>query len=395
MRGHVIKKDGNWYVVLELEREDGRRRQKWISVRKELNLPKPANKKQAEELLTHKLKELHDGTFIEPAKMTLGAWLRRWVSAYCRVNLRRTTCESYESFIDHHILPALGHMELTKLRPLHIQELLSHKIKNGRADGKEGGLSPRSVKYIHTILHEALKHAVKLEIVPRNVAEAVTPPRETKAELQVWDVSQVNAFLEAASKHRLYPLFLLALTTGMRRGELLGLRWQDIDWKRKTISVCQTLVVTKEGIQFQEPKTNAGKRVIAVDNDVLEVLKFWRIRQTSELTARQTVYGAAEKNSLLVFCSIAGTPVSPRNLARIFETLIKKAKVPPLSLHGLRHTSATLMLKENIPAKVVSERLGHSKVGITLDTYSHVLPDMQREAADKISQVIKAKLPRE
>jgi hypothetical protein len=150
VRGHVIKKDGNWYVVLELEREDGRRRQKWISVRKELNLPKPANKKQAEELLTHKLKELHDGTFIEPAKMTLGAWLGCWVSAYCRVNLRRTTCESYESFIECHILPALGHMELTKLRLLHIQELAVAQTqkRTGRRQGRRP-VSPLREVYPH------------------------------------------------------------------------------------------------------------------------------------------------------------------------------------------------------------------------------------------------------
>lgn len=339
MRGHIRKKGNNWYVILELDRDaEGNRQQRTLSVRKELGLAKPATKPQAERLLISKLKELHDGIYIEPQKMTLSSWLNQWLNDHGRNNLRKTTYESYESFIRLHVIPSeIGRMELHKIRPMHINKLLADKLKSGRADGKPGGLHPRSVKYIHTILHEALKHAVKLEIIPRNVAEAVTPPKEIKPEIQAWTAEQVHAFMEVAADHRLYPLFLLALTTGMRRGELLGLRWKDIDWRRKTLSVRQTLVVTKDGIEFQEPKTDAGKRVIALDDDVMEVLKFWRTQQMNEADVLGWYKDEAEaanqqpKEPPMVFCSIAGTPMNPRNLSRAFESLIKSQRF--LRLH--------------------------------------------------------------
>ncbi|GAW91904.1 integrase protein [Calderihabitans maritimus] len=196
--------------MLELDRdENGRRRQKWISVRKELGLPKPATKKQAEELLIQKLKELQEGWFIEPSKMTLKEYLHRWLEDYGRTNLRQTTFESYETTIRLHIIPEIGNIPLANLKPAHLQKLYADKLKGGRADGKEGGLSPRTVRYIHAILKEALKHAVKWELVARSVAEAVDPPKERPKGQQSWTAEEVHRFLEAVKDHRLYPLYLL------------------------------------------------------------------------------------------------------------------------------------------------------------------------------------------
>jgi integrase len=387
MRGHVQKKAGNWYVVLELERgEDGKRRQKWISVREELGLPKPATKKQAEELLTKKLKELQDGTYFEPAEITLKEYLNRWLEDYAKLNVRPSTYQNYKTLIEKHIIPALGDIPLKKLRPMHLQRLYADKLQGGRQDKKKGGLSTRTVRYLHSLLHEALAQAVKWELVARNVAEAAQPPRLQSRERQAWTAEQAAQFLEVARSHRLYPLYLLALSTGMRRGEILGLRWEDVDFDAKALYVRQTAVPDKGKVRFSEPKTEKSRRRVALSQKVIEVLKAWRQKQRKEAMA----LGKPEAANGLVFTSEAGTPINPRNLARNFAMLIDKAKLPPIPFHALRHTYATIMLREGMHPKIIQERLGHSRSSTTLDIYSHVTPDMQATVAERFDEILQS-----
>lgn len=386
MRGHVRKKGNNYYVVLELDRdENGKRRRITLSVRKELGLNRPATKRQAEQLLVKKLREIQEGTFIEPNDMTVGDLLDRWMESHGETNLKQTTYETHLSCINNHIKPAIGHIPLAKLRPLHLQQLYTDKLKGGRADGKPGGLSSSSVRYMHMIMHTALSAAVKWDLVARNVADAVTPPKVESVKQKTWTADEARKFLDYIREHRLYPLYYLALTTGMRRGELLGLRWQDINWEQRTLSINQTLVTTPGGQNIiSSTKTESSNRVVALSAAMIAELRRHRKRQLEEMM----VLGINSYDQELVFVSEVGTPINPRNLLRHFQTTAKKARLPVIPFHCLRHTSATLMLQQGIHPKVVAERLGHSRITTTLDTYSHVLPNIQAEAADVLEQTL-------
>lgn len=377
MRGHVRKKKGNWYVVLELDRDElGARQQLSLSVRKELGLNKPATKRQAEELLVKKLNELNEGKLIQPSNMTLASYLERWVNDYCRPNLRQTTIDSYLAFIKNHITPTLGDIPIGNLKPAHLQNLYTAKFEV---------LSARSVKYIHTILAKSLKQAVRWELLHRNVAEAVSPPRERPQTKAAWDAVQAAQFLETAKEHRLYPLYLLALSTGLRRGEILGLRWRDIDLKVGTLSVRQTLTCTAAGNVFSEPKTDKARRSVALSPNVVEELKRYKLKQ------KETCLAIGIPLSELVFTSEVGTPLGPNNLLRNFKYLTAKAGLPVMPFHNLRHTHASLMLSAGVHPKIVSERLGHSRISTTMDIYSHVLPGLQEEAAAKFDTLLQTK----
>lgn len=277
MKGTVTKKGKAWYVVLDLGRDDnGKRQQKWISARKELNLPKPATKKQAEELLIKLLKDLQDGTYFEPSEITLKDYLEKWLEDYCKPNLKQTTFDSYESFIRLHIVPTIGKVKLKDLRPAQVQKLYNQKMNE---------LSSRSVRYIHSILSRAIKQAVKWEYIHRNIIEATSPPALKQKEKQPWDTNQVKTFLEAAKAERLYPLFMLAIMTGMRRGEILGLKWDDINFTNGTISIKRSLVKTDSGPIIQDVKTEKSKRAVSISEVVLQILKEHRITQAQELLA--------------------------------------------------------------------------------------------------------------
>lgn len=226
MKGHLVhrgKDPKTWSLVIELGRDPqtGKRRQKWISFK--------GTKREAQAALTDLLKELNEGTFVEPSKETVGQYLDRWLRDYAKPSLRQTTYESYESVIRVHVTPAIGHIPLAKLKPVHLQQLYAARLADGRADGRPGGLSATTVRYIHAVIKEALKHAVKWGLLARNVADAVDPPRISRREQQAWSPEEAQRFLAAVREDRLYPLYLMAITTGMRRGELLGLRWQDVD----------------------------------------------------------------------------------------------------------------------------------------------------------------------
>ncbi|MCD5402021.1 site-specific integrase [candidate division NPL-UPA2 bacterium] len=387
MRGHVRRKGNLWYVVLELERDqEGKRVQKTLSVRAELGLSKRATKRQAEELLIQKLKELQDGTYFEPTEITLADFLEKWLDNYASGNVKQKTLDSYKNTIYNHIIPEIGPIHLKKLRPLHVQSLLSSKQKTGRADGKEGGLSNTSIRYIHVIIKLALSHAVKWELVPRNIADMVLSPKIQNAQIQYWTKEETRKFLKTIKEHRLYPLYLLAITTGMRRGEILGLRWQDINLKKDIVRINQTLLNTTIGDIIQDSaKTDGSKRTLDISPTVSAELSRHRKKQAEEFT----VLGQPEKDFDLVFTSKAGTPFSPRNLNRNFNLLVKKTGLKPITFHGLRHTYATLMLTEyGQDITTVSARLGHAKVTVTYEKYSHIIPKKQKEAALKTDDLI-------
>jgi integrase len=325
----------------------------------------------------------------EPVEMTLGAYLDSWLGSYGKTQLRATTYESYEVMVRRHIKPALGRVKLQKLTPTQIQRLYGDKLAGGRADGKDGGLSARSVRYIHAVLREALGHAVKYGYISRNPATVVDPPRQQRKQPTVWTPEHAQAFLafiqSDGKARRWYPVYLLALLTGMRLGELLALRWSDVDLERGVVHVNRTLQRTKQGLVFAEPKTDRSRRAVPIGTAVVEAIRKHRVAQIEQrLLARPGEW----QNTGLVFTVAGGGPVQPRQLQHHFERMIAKSGLPSVRFHDLRHSHATQLLMAGEHPKVVQERLGHSQISVTLDTYSHVLPSMQREAADKAERLL-------
>lgn len=346
-------------------------------------------RKEVQEKVTKALSELQTGTFVEPTKTTVSQWLDTWMQEYKKQSLRPTTYESYEIIIEVHIKPAIGGIQLRQLQPSDLQRFYNSKLENGRADGK-GGLSPRMIRYIHAILHGALRQAVKEGLVIRNVTEAVTLPRQKKKEFTPLTQEQVIKFLDSIKEDRLFPAILLDIGSGLRRGELLGLRWKDVDFKNRVIKVRQSLARVKGEWLFQEPKSEKSKRSIPIPGDIIAELKSHKARQNQE----KLLAGETYQDNDLIFATPDGRPLETRSFLRHFEKLLDNAGLPKVRFHDLRHTYATLLLEAGEHPKVVQELLGHSQITMTLDTYSHVLPELKQAAALKINNILeKRKIP--
>lgn len=288
-----------------------------------------------------------------------------------------------------------------------MQTLYNDKLKDGaRLDGKSGPLSPRSVRYIHMICHAALEQAKKEGRLSINPADAVKLPPDPKKDMRFFDTDPVKAFLSEARKTKHFAAYYLVLNTGIRRGELLGLRWRDVDLKAGTISINQSLVRVKGGLKFQKPKTKLSKRTVGISNSVIEELKNHRKRQTDEMKEAKNSYNSSNN---LVFCNELGEPYCPRAFTRHFERVIDrhnkridekskekniadaeklKAKIPKINFHGLRHTFATLCIEQGTDPRTIQEALGHHKVAFTLAIYSGVTNKMRQEATEKIGSLL-------
>jgi len=367
----------SWEVRLYLGRgPDGRRLYRSHTVE--------GTKRKAQNELNDLLSKLQRGEYVAPSRMTVGEYLERWLADYARVNVAAKTFERYAEIVHVHLAPALGHHLLPRLQPLHIQAYYSDALQRGRRDGG-GGLSAQTVLHHHRVLREALQQAVRWQLLARNPADAVEPPRAQRREMEAFDQAEVERLLDTARGTRLALPVLLGVTTGLRRGELLGLRWQDVDLDGAKLAVRQSLEQTKAGgLAFKQPKTQKGRRVVTLPPIAVEALRRHRADQARE----RLLLGPAYEDHGLVLAQADGRPVNPEDVTRAFKRLARKAGIRPLSLHKLRHTHATLLLGANVHPKVVSERLGHATVGITLDTYSHVLPHLQEEAARKIDALL-------
>lgn len=378
MRGHIRKRGNKWAVIIPVgyDQKTKKTKYKWFSYDTE---------DEAEKECARLITELNQGTFIEPSKMTVAEYMDFWFENYVESNTRKNTRDSYKYLINLHVKPEIGKLLLNKLQPLHIQQLLTKKSKSGRVDGKSGGLSSRSVKYIYSILREALKHAVKWKLLPQNPAEAVEIPRLTRKRVQVWTPEETRCFLKAAEDDKFYALFVLALFTGMRRGELLALKWQEIDFEKGVIQVNNTLSKQRT---LETTKTEKSQRGVLVTENVLDILRQHKLRQLE----KRIKVGQKYQDYGLIFCTRLGTPLNAENLVkRHYFPIIEKAGVRKINFHSLRHCSATLALANNVNIKIISERLGHSTIKTTADIYSHVSLEMQRKAAQGIDKVLFAK----
>ncbi|MCL6560780.1 MAG: site-specific integrase [Firmicutes bacterium] len=351
-------------------------------------------RKEAQDWLAKVAHEKNIGAFVEPHKTTLGEWLDRWLNDYKKMKIRLTTFESYEMNIRDHIKPAIGNIPLRQLQTSDLQRFYASLLKDGRHDGK-GALSVRTVRYIHTILKAALEQAVMEQLLYRNVAKAVELPEEKKKEVVPFTREEIIKFVNHIKDDRLFAAYYLDIKTGLRRGELLGLTWQDIDFENGRLQVRRELVqVKKEGerikrpLEFQEPKTEKSKRTVPLTKDVIKVLKAHKARQAQE----KLFHGQHYQNNDLVFCTEDGKPIWPRNFHRRYTKLLKKAGLPHKKFHALRHTFASLLLEEGEDLKNVQELLGHASIVVTGDIYTHVLERVKKKAVDKLDRIVQVEV---
>jgi integrase len=410
MRGHVRQRsNGTWEYIADIgvhaaERCSGCGRRFWIERRPKGVCPKCgggmieteerrrvtkagfATKREAQAALSKVLVALAEQSFVAPAKMSLREYLKNeWLRAIA-ATVRPSTYRSYLQHVECHICPYLGAVQLQKLSGSQINALYSKLALSGRKDGKTG-LSPLTIRHVHAVLHRALKDAVRWERLTRNPIDSADPPSirgDGTKELKTWSAAQLRAFLEATKDERLAALWHLLAMTGLRRGEALGLRWEDVDLEAGRLSVRRALIPNGAVVVVSEPKTARGRRSVALDPETVEVLK----RQAGQQLADQDKKGEKWRDTGLVFTKEDGEAWHPEVVSRFFRAAVKHSHLPAIRLHDLRHTHATLALRAGIHPKVVSERLGHATIAITLDTYSHAIPAMQEEAAVLIAALV-------
>ena len=338
---------------------------------------------EARKRLRQILTELDKGIFVKPTKETVANYLNDWLRDYAKPNCSPRTFESYDMIVRLHLIPALGSIPLLSLQPQHIQKYYAKALDSGRRDGR-GGLSALTVRKHHRVLFEALRYGVKHELIARNVAEAVDPPRAQSKEMQIWNAEEIERFLEEAKTTPYYALFHLNLFSGLRRSEILGLKWADMDFMFGQLSINRTLHQLKDGRYiFKPPKTAKSRRRVSLTPLSLEVMHEYYEKQKQ----LYDTLGIPFSDERLVFCHVEdGRPLRPNTVTRAWTSIGEKAGLKHIRLHDCRHSHASLLLKQGVHPKIVSERLGHSSVQITLDTYSHVAPGLQAAAAKSFDE---------
>jgi len=409
MRGHIRKRGnpGGWEYIIDVGLAAAQRcsacgRRFWVERRPKASCPKCggalteteerrrqtksgfATRREAQAAMSRVLVAVEERTHVTTSRLTLREYLtREWLPAI-EATIRPTTYRSYVQHVQCHIVPHIGSLQLQKLNGATINALYAKLAVSGKRNGKDS-LASLSIRHVHAVLHRALKDAVRWGRLSRNPADSADPPRVGREghEMKTWSAEQLAAFLEAVREERLSPLWHTLAMTGMRRGEALGLRWEDVDLEAGRLAVRRALIPNGREVVVSEPKTARGRRVIALDPQTVLVLRAQAARQLEEQQASK-----AWRDTGLVFTREDGEALHPEVASRHFLQAVKRALLPAIRLHDLRHTHATLALRAGIHPKVVSERLGHASVSITLDTYSHAIPAMQEEAAARIAALV-------
>ena len=380
MRGHIAKKGNRYYVVIYegIDPATGKGRHRWHAA--------GPTRKGAERLLAELVKRHHDGEYRPPEKITLGEYLERWLPTQ-KARLSASTFSSYRRNVRLHVLPYIGSIPLQRLTPEDLDGLYAHLLSEGKRNGGGGELSPKTVRLVHAVIHKALSDAQRKGSVIRNVAGLADPPKlsaRSRPKMKAWEAHELRRFLELVEDHPLYTAFYVKANTGMRRGELLGLTWRVIDFDHARLSVTQTVTAPDYKIVVSDVKSAHALRTIDLDRRTVAVLRSWRKRQLE--TYMQA--GVRPDDSGFVFARPDGSPIHPDYFSKTFDRLLAKLDLPRIRVHDLRHTHATLLLKDGVPVKVVSERLGHSSVAFTMQVYQHVLPGMQADAAATFGEIV-------
>lgn len=326
-------------------------------------------RKEAADKLRALMADADKGVLPPAERLTLGQHVERWLTDVVKHSVRPRTFESYSELMRLYVLPALGGHKLSALQPGHVQKLYGDLL--------DRGLSASTVRRVHAGLHRSLEQAVNWNLVPRNVAHIAQPPRAKRNEIAALTPEQTRELLGAAKGTRWEALIVLAVSTGLRQGELLGLKWVDVDFNTGALHVRRQL--GRDG-QLSEPKTAKGRRKVGLPASAVAALKDQKRRQAET----RLLMGPQWEHNDLVFATHAGRPLGCRNVVREFHLLLEKAGLPSVPFHALRHTAASLLLSQGVHPKVVQERLGHSNIAMTLDIYSHLIPSLDRDAADKL-----------
>ena len=383
MKGYVKKRGDRYYAVIYEGRDPvtGKERRSWH--------PAGTNRAEAERLAT-KLAAVETKHLDAVRSLTFGAYLTsRWLPAK-KLHLATSTYRGYERNVQRHILPVLGRISLRRLRYQQIESLYDALLHpGGPTDGR--GLAPKTVYEIHLVIRGALADAHRRGLVTRNVALLARAPKQRSLQ-RIEGISltdqELRQLMRTASGHRLFPLFWLTAQTGMRRNEVVGLKWPDIDFKKERLHLNRGLVAVGYEVHQTRGKTKTARRSIDLDDTTITVLEGWRAFQTAEFAAV-----GVDNEEEWVFTDGDGKAVHPHAVYQAFRRIVRNAAIPAIRFHDLRHTHGSLLLKEGIPAKVVSERLGHAHIAHTLQTYQHVLPGMQADAADTAERLTKPRPP--
>ena len=372
------RKDGKWAgeACVGL-RPDGGRDRRFVYA---------DTREEAQAALRKLLVERDKGILADPGRQTVGQFLTSWLKDVVKPSLRPQTYRSYAGVVNKHINPALGKIRLVKLSPQHLQRFYREK--------QDEDLT-RTVRLCHSVLHRSLGQAAKWGLIPRNPASLVDPPKVSKKEFRPLSPEEAGRFLEAAEDDRFYALYVLAITCGLRQGELLGLTWENVDLDKGTLQVRYQLQWVKQEPAISgkrkeptwvltEPKSAKSRRTVTLPQVAVQALKTHRVQQVAE----KLRLGEVWQDFGFVFTTPIGTPQDASNLRRMsFQPLLERAGVPKIRFHDLRHTCATVLLAQGVHPKVVQEQLGHSQISLTLDTYSHVLPALQQEAANEMDKM--------
>jgi integrase len=380
--GHIRERSPGAFELrysLGTDPATGKRRIATVTVR--------GKRQEAERELRRLLRTLDTGEHVDPNRITVREWLATWLDA-TRPEVAPKSAERYGEIVNNHLAPALGNLQLAKLAPVHIQDAYNGWASGGRRDGKAGGLAPRTRRHIHRILSAALTRAVEQQLIARNPCDAFKKrlPKVERREMATLTAEQAQRLLDAIRHNRVYWPVLIALATGMRRGEVLALRWRNADLDRGSLRVVESLEQTKAGLRFKAPKSEKARAITLPAFAIAELRRLKR-EQAEELLRLGVRQGA----DTLLFARVDGEPMPPRSLTHEFAKVAGRVEdIPRVRFHDLRHSHATQLLLAAVHPKVAQERLGHSSISITLDLYSHVSATMQEDAAAKLDMAFKS-----
>ncbi|MDE3839358.1 site-specific integrase [Bacillus methanolicus] len=371
MKGYIRKRGNSWSFTVDIGKDPrtGKRKQKTRSGFK--------TKKEAQAALAELITNVDKGTYKEPHKRLFKDFSLEYVQNTYKNKVKASTYERTYSLLVNQIIPWFQNVELEKIDQDLIHQFYTEKINEG--------LSSAYVRRMHEVIKMLLRRAKTRKLITEDIASLIEAPRLEKKEMQTWSIEEVNEFLKYTKHSRYHPVFFLAAYTGMRKGEILALHWDDIDFEKKTITIKKTLYRIKDQYLLTEPKTLNAIRTIYIDDDIVRVLKKQRVKQNLE----KLKYGGVYQDQNLVFAQEDGSFVQPSAVNALFLRFIRQMGIKRIRFHDLRHTHATILLQMGVNPKIVAERLGHSSVQITLDTYSHVLPSMKKDLAEQFSKAMK------
>ncbi len=379
MKGHTRRRGKTWAFVVDTGTDPatGKRRQKWVSGFE--------RERDAAKAMRDYIARIERGEAVAESNDSVASYLRDQWLPLRRSKVKESTWAGYQDAVEGRIIPNIGALPLRKVTPKHIAKLYEDLLASGCRDTRRGpGLAPKTVRNTGLVLKKAFGDAVRLGLLARNPAEHVEMPRVEQKEMKTWSTEQAREFIGFIRGDRLEALWILMLTSGMRRGELIGLKWADVDLDAGRLAVRRARVAVGYQVVWSSPKTVKSARVIALDAATCEVLRSHRARQDDE----KALVGDAHHDEDILFAKPDGSPLHPDYVSQRFGRLVKKAGLLMIRPHDTRHTAATLLLEAGIPVKVVSERLGHSTTSITADLYQHVAPHMQEEAANKLGAML-------